>query len=290
MRHAASSVSGIVTGSRLAMRRPTGTSYWIDTPRSPRSALQSQCAYWIAIGRFSPIASRSRAAASGLPSVPMMMSAGSPGSTRTTTKTMRETKNRVATNAATRLRRWRRTFPRRLDSGRELAPEPLLHSLAYVFHNVPRQPNSLPGRVLRVDARRNTVRQAVRISARDVVPVEDRPLALEIGLERLLPHLLGEKAGDVVSPTLRQMVGPPKVLFGLLQPAPALLKRASSQRGAPPRAAPGARTADPSSPRTRPGYSRSRPYQRPRRGASRVTLTARGAPCRFSTRRAHRDP
>src|SRR2546422_7330647 len=43
MRHAASSVSGSVTGSRLAMRRPTGTSYWIDTPRSPRSALQSQC-------------------------------------------------------------------------------------------------------------------------------------------------------------------------------------------------------------------------------------------------------
>src|SRR3989449_7112083 len=158
------------------------------------------------------------------------------------------------------------------------------------------------------------------ISARDVVPVEDRPLArtlaeprivsaclgrealhrvaanlletarVEIGLERLLPHLLGEKAGDVVPPMLRQMVGPPKVLFGLLQPAPALLKRASSQRGAPPRAAPGAGTADPSSPRTRPGYSRSRPYQRPRQGASRVTLTARGAPCRFSTRRAHRDP
>src|SRR5207247_67310 len=222
MRHAASSVSGIVTGSRLAMRRPTGTSYWIDTPRSPRSALQSQCAYWIAIGRSSPIASRSRAAASGLPSLPTTMSAGARRTTRPTPNTKRETNNRAA-----------------------------LHRLA-----------------------------ANRLE----------PARVEIGLERLLPHLLGEKAGDVVSPTLRQMVGPPKVLFGLLQPAPALLKRASSQRGAPPRAAPGAGTADPSSPRTRPGYSRSRPYQRPRQGASRVTLTARGAPCRFSTRRAHRDP
>ncbi len=56
---------------------------------------------------MSPSASRIRAAASALPSVPMMMTAGSPGNTRTTTNTSTETKTRVATSAAT-LRRTKR--------------------------------------------------------------------------------------------------------------------------------------------------------------------------------------
>src|SRR5207249_4071343 len=49
------------------------------------------------------------AGTSALPSVPMMRSEGSPGSTRTTTKTSTETKNRVATNAASLRTRYRRT-------------------------------------------------------------------------------------------------------------------------------------------------------------------------------------
>ena len=48
-----------------------------------------------------------RAAASALPSVPMMMTAGSPGRTRTTANTSRETKRRVARSAATLLARYR---------------------------------------------------------------------------------------------------------------------------------------------------------------------------------------
>ena len=91
------------------MRRETGTSYWIDTPRSPASARRSQSAYWTTSGRLRPSASRRRTTASGLPSVPMMISAGSPGSTRITTNTSAETKKRVATSVATRLSTYRRT-------------------------------------------------------------------------------------------------------------------------------------------------------------------------------------
>src|SRR5207245_1157641 len=109
MKAAASSVSGSVTGSRLMISRPTGTSYWIDTPRSPRTAWASQSTYWTTRGRSSPSDVRSRAVASGLPSVPMMTCAGSPGRTRITTKTRRDTTKRVATNAATLLLRYCRT-------------------------------------------------------------------------------------------------------------------------------------------------------------------------------------
>src|SRR5438094_4730095 len=109
MRTAAITVSGSVTGSRLRIKRPTGTSYWSDTPRSPRAARKSHSAYWTRMGRFSPSDSRSRAATSGLPSAPMITSAGSPGRTRTTTNTRPETKKRVATNAATLLAMYRRT-------------------------------------------------------------------------------------------------------------------------------------------------------------------------------------
>ncbi len=109
MKSAASPMSGSVTGSRLTIRRPTGTSYWIEVPRSPRSAPPSQSAYCTTSGRFKPIASRSRAVASGLPSVPMMTCAGSPGRMRITTKTRTETKKRVATNAATLRSTYRRT-------------------------------------------------------------------------------------------------------------------------------------------------------------------------------------
>src|SRR3990172_3524878 len=100
MRKAAIRVRGTVTGSRLRISAPTGTSYWIERPRSPQSALPIHSAYWTGSGRLSPIASRSRAAASGLASVPMMISAGSPGRTRITTKTRIETKKRVAASAA----------------------------------------------------------------------------------------------------------------------------------------------------------------------------------------------
>src|SRR5439155_1425113 len=106
---AASSVSGSGTGSRLMISRPTGTSYWIDTRRSPRTAWASQSTYWTTRGRSSPSDVRSRAGASGLPSVPMMTCAGSPGRTRITTKTRRDTTKRVATNAATLLLRYCRT-------------------------------------------------------------------------------------------------------------------------------------------------------------------------------------
>src|SRR5690242_16319198 len=140
MRTAAITVSGKVTGNRLRIRRPTGTSYWSDTPRSPRSARASHSVYWTRIGRLSPSASRSRAAASGLPSGPMITSAGSPGRTRTTTNTRPETKRRAATHAATLLAMYRRT-PTRVsglldprDLGqiehrrRQILPEPL-HAL-----------------------------------------------------------------------------------------------------------------------------------------------------------------
>ena len=109
MNTAASPVSGSVTGRRLTMSRPTGTSYWIDTPRSPRRARPSHSAYCTTSGRFRPSDSRRRAAASGLPSVPMIRSAGSPGRMRMTRKTSTETKKRVATSAATLRRTYRRT-------------------------------------------------------------------------------------------------------------------------------------------------------------------------------------
>src|SRR5436309_12313519 len=140
MSSAAINVSGSVTGSRLAMSRPTGRSYCRDTPRSPCSALVSHSTYWRGSGRFSPSASRSRAAASGLPSGPMITSAGSPGSTRTTTNTRPETKKRVATNATALLATYRRTptresglldprDPGEIEHRREqILPEPL-HAL-----------------------------------------------------------------------------------------------------------------------------------------------------------------
>ena len=46
MSAAAIRVSGKVTGSRLTIRRPTGTSYWSETPRSPRTARVSHSVYW----------------------------------------------------------------------------------------------------------------------------------------------------------------------------------------------------------------------------------------------------
>src|SRR5262245_12330023 len=102
MKPAASSVRGSVTPRRETMSALTGTSYWIERPRSPRRPWPTHSTYWTQIGRSRPIARRSRAAASGLPSVPRMISAGSPGSTRITTKTRIETKNSVATRAAMR--------------------------------------------------------------------------------------------------------------------------------------------------------------------------------------------
>src|SRR5262245_28222540 len=109
MKAAASTVRGSVTARRLRTRRPTATSYWIDRPRSPRSAPPSHSTYWTGMGRSRPIACRSAAAASGLASVPMMRRAGSPGSTRTTVNTTRETTKRVARNATARRRISRRT-------------------------------------------------------------------------------------------------------------------------------------------------------------------------------------
>ncbi len=104
IRAAAISASGSVTGSRERIRRPTGRSYWIEVPRSPRAARASQSMYWSASGRSSPIAWRSLASVSGFDSTPRISVAGSPGSTRTTTKTSAERKKRVATKAATLLR------------------------------------------------------------------------------------------------------------------------------------------------------------------------------------------
>src|SRR5688572_13875636 len=120
MKLAASSVSGSVTGSRLTINRPTGTSYWIDVPRSPRTAPASHSTYWTGSGRSRPSDRRSRSSVSGLPSVPRISSAGSPGSTRTTTNTTAETKKRVTANAATLRTTYRFTAAdaRRLPRGR----------------------------------------------------------------------------------------------------------------------------------------------------------------------------
>src|SRR5262249_27338623 len=156
MSAAAIRVSGRVTGSRLRIRRPTGTSYWSDTPRSPRTARESHSPYWTRIGRFSPSASRRRAAASGLPSGPMITSAGSPGRTRTTTKTRPDTKKRVATNAATLLAMYRRTpswqsrllDPRDLGeivhagAGRQIFPEALQALLGHGEPGVDVEPDN----------------------------------------------------------------------------------------------------------------------------------------------------
>src|SRR5215470_1459038 len=153
-------VSGTVTGRRLRIRRPTGTSYCSDTPRSPRTARESHSPYWTRIGRFSPSASRSRAAASGLPSGPMITRAGSPGRTRTTTNTRTETTKRVATNAATLLAMYRRTpgLASRLlgppdlgevehpGAARQVLPEPLQALLRHGEPGVDVEPHD--GRVL----------------------------------------------------------------------------------------------------------------------------------------------
>src|SRR5262245_58046941 len=102
MKPAASSVRGSVTPRRETMSALTGTSYWIERPRSPRRPWPTHSTYCTQIGRSRPIARRSCAAASGVLSVPRMISAGSPGSTRITTKTRIETKNSVATREARR--------------------------------------------------------------------------------------------------------------------------------------------------------------------------------------------
>src|SRR5215472_6997595 len=65
--------------------------------------------YWTGSGRSRPMEARSRATVSGDASRPSMRMAGSPGRTRTTTKTSTETKRRVATMAANLLRMKRRT-------------------------------------------------------------------------------------------------------------------------------------------------------------------------------------
>src|SRR5687767_4131039 len=140
MHTAAMSASGSVTGSRLAMRRATGRSYWIEVPRSPRSARASQSAYCTTSGRSRPSEARRRAAVSALRSMPSMMSTGSPGSTRTTRKTRTETKRRVAASAATlrttcpltRARRLPGSGPRHLGQigggDGQILPDPL-HAL-----------------------------------------------------------------------------------------------------------------------------------------------------------------
>src|SRR5262249_5482267 len=65
--------------------------------------------YWAGSGRSRPMEARRRATVSGEASRPSMRMAGSPGRTRTTTKTSTDTKRRVATIAATLLRMKRRT-------------------------------------------------------------------------------------------------------------------------------------------------------------------------------------
>src|SRR4029077_2249939 len=102
MKPAASRVSGRVTVRRERIRAPTGRSYWIDRPGPPRRARPTHCTYWTGTGWSRPSAWRTRATESALASSPRMMRAGSPGSTRTTTKTSRETKRRVIARAPTR--------------------------------------------------------------------------------------------------------------------------------------------------------------------------------------------
>src|SRR5687768_1227022 len=109
MKPAASKVRGSVTGSRLTISRPTGTSYWIEVPRSPRTAPASHSTYWTSSGRSRPSDRRSRSSVSGFRSTPRISSAGSPGNTRTTTKTRAETNRRVTANAVTLLKRYRFT-------------------------------------------------------------------------------------------------------------------------------------------------------------------------------------
>ncbi len=108
MKAAAMRVSGNVTDRRETTSEPTGTSYWIERPRSPRNARPIHSTYWTTSGRLRPSDSRMRSTASGLPSVPTMTRAGSPGRTRTTMKTSRDTKRRVTASVATLLRTNRR--------------------------------------------------------------------------------------------------------------------------------------------------------------------------------------
>src|SRR5215467_16183525 len=109
MRAAAIRVGGKVTERRERMSAATGTSYWIDRPRLPRRAPPIHSMYWTGTGRSSPMEKRRRATVSGEASRPSMRMAGSPGRTRTTTKTSTDTKRRVATMAANLLRMKRRT-------------------------------------------------------------------------------------------------------------------------------------------------------------------------------------
>ena len=108
MSPAASRVSGRVTLMRDRMRPATGTSYWMDRPRSPRAARPIHSRYCTANGRSSPIDALSRATASGLPSVPRMIIAASPGRIRITTNTRTETKKRVTASATTLRAMYRR--------------------------------------------------------------------------------------------------------------------------------------------------------------------------------------
>jgi hypothetical protein len=105
MRAAAIKVSGRVTERRDRMSPATGTSYWRDRPRLPRRASPIHSTYCTGRGRSRPMDARRRATVSGEASKPSITRAGSPGNTRTMRKTSTDTKRRVASMAATLLRR-----------------------------------------------------------------------------------------------------------------------------------------------------------------------------------------
>ena len=102
MKTAASRASGRVTGSRVTISWPDRQ---VVLDRAAEVAAQRARAASRRTARGAAgSAPAPRAAARwprGLPSVPMISSAGSPGSTRTTTNTSAETNSRVAASAAT---------------------------------------------------------------------------------------------------------------------------------------------------------------------------------------------
>ena len=72
-------VSWIVAGMRSTIRVLVGDWLTIDVPRSPVTTRPSQSTYWTGRGRSRPSSDRTRAICSGLASIPVTVTTGSPG-------------------------------------------------------------------------------------------------------------------------------------------------------------------------------------------------------------------
>ena len=88
-------VSSIVNGSTAATSVTIERLVISERPRSPLSTWPMKARYWRQIGWSRPILARSSRSASGVAWSPMMTSAGSPGTMRTSTKTSVSTASSV---------------------------------------------------------------------------------------------------------------------------------------------------------------------------------------------------